>query len=104
MRKYLVLMTFQDKTNGFLKSSRWEIILIDHVFSWGTSLVQARKQGTSSVSICNFSNLSQFQIATENYFCVRHKNYKKRNQHFELPSFMINLHFGTSNYLSKYRK
>ena len=29
---------------------------------------------------------------------------RKNNQHFELLFFMINLHFGISNQLSKYRK
>ena len=38
---------------------------------------------------------------TEGQFCVRHKNRRKHNQHFELPFFMINLHFGTLNIKKK---
>ena len=41
---------------------------------------------------------------TENYFCVRQKNKRKLNQHFEQLFFMISVHFGISNLLSKYRK
>ena len=40
------------------------------------------------------------KIVTENYFCVRHKNRRKHNQHFELLYFIINIHFGASNQLS----
>ena len=43
-------------------------------------------------------------MMTANYFCVRHKNRGKHNQHFELLYFMINLHFDTSNLLSTYKK
>ena len=41
-----------------------------------------------------------YEIITENYFCVCHKNRRKRNQHFKLLFFKINLHFGTSDYIS----
>ena len=40
------------------------------------------------------------EIVTENYFCARHKNRWKHNQHFGLLYFTINLQFGTSNWLS----
>ena len=33
---------------------------------------------------------------TGNYFCVRHKNSRKHNQHFKLLCFKLNSHFGTS--------
>ena len=41
---------------------------------------------------------------TVNYFCVRHKNRRKHNQHFTLLFFKINLHFGTSDCISTYGK
>ena len=41
-----------------------------------------------------------YEIVTKNHFCVRHKNNKKHNQHFEQLFFMINLHFDISNYLN----
>ena len=40
----------------------------------------------------------------ENYFCVRHENSRKHNQHFELLLFTTNLHFVTSSQISIYRK
>ena len=39
-----------------------------------------------------------------NYFYVRHKNRRKQNQHFKLLFFKENLHFGTSEQISTYRK
>ena len=41
---------------------------------------------------------------TDNYFCIRHKNRRKHNQHFKLLFFKLNSHFETSNETSKYRK
>ena len=41
---------------------------------------------------------------TTNYYCVRHKNRRKHNQHFKPLFFQAYLHFGTSNLLSTYRK
>ena len=43
--------------------------------------------------------LKELRNCNRNNFSVRHKNTRKHNQHF-----MINLHFGISNSLSKYRK
>ena len=54
-----------------------------------------------------FGNLiKQLFILKElrNYFCVCHKNRRKRNQHFKLISFKINLHFGISNKISAHGK
>ena len=45
-----------------------------------------------------------YEIKNENYFCVRHKNRQKRNQHFKLLFFTINLHFDISNKTSTSRK
>ena len=42
-------------------------------------------------------------MITANYFSARYNNRRKHNQHFELPFFMINLHF-TSKQLPTYRK
>ena len=41
---------------------------------------------------------------TRNYFCVRHKSRRTRNQHFKLLYFKLNSHFGKSNYISACRK
>ena len=41
---------------------------------------------------------------TGNYFCVRHKSKRTRNQHFKLLYFKLNSHFGKSNYISACRK
>ena len=43
--------------------------------------------------------LSSYEITTENYFCVCHKNKWKHNQYFKLIFFQVNLHFGTSNWI-----
>ena len=45
-----------------------------------------------------------YEIINENFFCVRHKNRRKRNQHFKLLFFTINLHFVISNKTFAYRK
>ena len=47
---------------------------------------------------------SSLEIISANYICVRHKNRRKHNQHFKLLFFKINLHFGTSEYISTYGK
>ena len=47
---------------------------------------------------------SSLEIISVNYICVRHKNRRKHNQHFKLLFFKINLHFGTSEYISTYGK
>ena len=39
-----------------------------------------------------------------NYFCVRHRNRWKHNQHSKMLFFKTNLHFVTSNHISTYRK
>ena len=44
-----------------------------------------------------FLSQRSYEIATENYFCNRHKNRRKRKQRFKLSYFMIRLHFRTSN-------
>ena len=41
---------------------------------------------------------------TGNYFCVRHKNRWKHNQHFKLLYFKLNSHFGKSNWIFASRK
>ena len=41
---------------------------------------------------------------TVNYFCVRHENRRKYNEHFKLLFFKINLHVGTSDLMSTYGK
>ena len=35
--------------------------------------------------------------------CILHKNTRKHNQHFKLLFFKLSLHFGTSNWIFKYR-
>ena len=39
-----------------------------------------------------------------NYFCVRHNNRRKHNQHFKMVFFKENLHFGTSEQIFTYGK
>ena len=43
-----------------------------------------------------------YEVITVNYFCVRHKNSRKHNQHFKQLFFKTNLHL--SDYISTYGK
>ena len=52
------------------------------------------------VEHCTKMGYRSNKIVTENYFCVRHKNRRKHNQHFELLYLIIHIHFGASNQLS----
>ena len=40
--------------------------------------------------------IRSYESISENYFCVRHKNRRKHNQHFKLLFFKEKLHCGTS--------
>ena len=51
-----------------------------------------------------FSTERSYEIITVNYFCVRHKNRWKHNQHFKMLFFKENLHFGKSEQTSTYGK
>ena len=45
-----------------------------------------------------------YEIITVNYFCVRHKNRRKHNQHSKLLFFKNNLHSGISDEIWTYGK
>ena len=49
--------------------------------------------------ILQTESIWSYEIISENYFCVRHKNRRKQNQHFKLLFFKLNSHLGPSNHI-----
>ena len=45
-----------------------------------------------------------YEIISENYFCIRHKNSRKHNQSFQLLFFKLNSPFCPSNHIHTCRK
>ena len=98
-------VSYLQKLHLYVDCFKWEILEIK---SYNKRRYKCHQYICFTLSDFQFWNnwlcKRSHEIINESYFCVRHKNRQKHNQHFKTAVFTINLHFVKLKQMSTYRK